>query len=318
MHQRTSRLAHNKENLTYKPLARTSPPLTRSRTFGKDITNEVCALMDVESTESRDPQSLPYYAREIFDFLYANEVKYLPVYGYMKRQSDITEKMRGILIDWLIEVHLKFKLVPETLFLTVNIIDRVLERLPVLRAKLQLIGVVALLIASKYEEIYAPEVRDLVHITDRAFTKEEILETEALMLQTLEFNLTTASSFRFLERFSVVSSASAHTTALAQYFLELALVEYKMLKYRSSLVAAAALYLASKIDQVPRAWGGELSDQSHYSEVEVKTCAKDLCVLAQGAEKSTLQAVRKKFSLPKYLEVASVSVFQAVTPSTKS
>jgi hypothetical protein len=46
--------------------------------------------------------------------------------GYMEKQNDINEKMRAILVDWLIEVHLKFKLLPETLFLTVNIIDRYL------------------------------------------------------------------------------------------------------------------------------------------------------------------------------------------------
>lgn len=83
--------------------------------------------------------------------------------------------MRAILIDWLIEVHFKFKLLPETLFLTINLIDRYLERVIVNRTKLQLVGVTSMLIASKYEEIYAPEVRDFVYITDNAYTKEEIL-----------------------------------------------------------------------------------------------------------------------------------------------
>lgn len=83
--------------------------------------------------------------------------------------------MRAILVDWLIEVHYKFKLLPETLFLTTNLIDRYLERQPIHRTKLQLIGVTSMLIASKYEEIYAPEVKDFVYITDKAYLKEEIL-----------------------------------------------------------------------------------------------------------------------------------------------
>ena len=95
------------------------------------------------------------------------------------KQTDINEKMRAILVDWLIEVHYKFKLLPETLFLTVNLIDRFLERNDVVRTKLQLVGVGAMLIASKYEEIYAPEVRDFVYITDKAYTKEEILIMES-------------------------------------------------------------------------------------------------------------------------------------------
>lgn len=83
--------------------------------------------------------------------------------------------MRAILVDWIIEVHLKFKLLPETLFVTVSLIDRFLEKQVVSRTKLQLVGVTAMLIASKYEEIYAPEVRDFVFITDNAYSRSEIL-----------------------------------------------------------------------------------------------------------------------------------------------
>lgn len=93
----------------------------------------------------------------------------------MNTQTDINEKMRAILVDWIIEVHLKFKLLPETLFLTVSLIDRFLEKSVIMRTKLQLVGVTAMLIASKYEEIYAPEVRDFVYITDNAYSRVEIL-----------------------------------------------------------------------------------------------------------------------------------------------
>ena len=97
--------------------------------------------------------------------------------------------MRAILIDWLVEVHLKFKLVPESLYLTVNLIDRYLEKEQVNRQRLQLVGVTAMLIACKYEEIYPPIVKDFVYITDNAYSKEEILEMERKMLQTLDFDI---------------------------------------------------------------------------------------------------------------------------------
>ena len=93
----------------------------------------------------------------------------------MASQTDINDKMRAILVDWLVEVHLKFKLMPETLYLTVNLIDRFLAKKPVTRKNLQLVGVTAMLIASKYEEIWAPEVRDFVYISDKAYTREQIL-----------------------------------------------------------------------------------------------------------------------------------------------
>ena len=95
--------------------------------------------------------------------------------GYMTRQSDINEKMRAILIDWLVDVHLKFKLVDETLFLAVNMIDRYLEKSEVSRQKLQLVGITSMFIASKYEEIYPPDLRDFVYVTDKAYTKSQIL-----------------------------------------------------------------------------------------------------------------------------------------------
>ena len=121
--------------------------------------------------------------------------------SYMSKQTDINAKMRAILIDWLVEVHLKFKLMPETLYLTVNLIDRYLEKEQIMRNKLQLVGVTAMFIASKYEEIYAPECRDFVYISDKAYTREQILQMEGLMLSKLNFQLTTPNALVFLRRF---------------------------------------------------------------------------------------------------------------------
>jgi hypothetical protein len=71
----------------------------------------------------------------------------------MHKQTTLTVTMRAILVDWLVEVHMKFRLVPETLYLCINILDRYLSIVDVERSKLQLVGVTALFIACKYEEI---------------------------------------------------------------------------------------------------------------------------------------------------------------------
>jgi len=109
--------------------------------------------------------------------------------NYMKNQVDINEKMRGILVDWIIEVHLRFKLLPETLFLTINLIDRYLDKTQIMRTRLQLVAVAALWIASKYEEIYLPELKDFVFISDNAYSKDEIRAMERSILMTLEFSI---------------------------------------------------------------------------------------------------------------------------------
>ena len=62
-------------------------------------------------------------------------------------------------------------------------------------------GVTALLIASKYEEIYPPELKDFVYITDRAYTKQDVLQMEFHILNALSFDFTFPTSLRFLERY---------------------------------------------------------------------------------------------------------------------
>lgn len=80
------------------------------------------------------------------------------VHDYIDAQPEINSKMRSILIDWLTDVHRKFELMPESLYLTINIVDRYLSMKTVPRRELQLVGISSMLIACKYEEIWAPEV----------------------------------------------------------------------------------------------------------------------------------------------------------------
>ena len=96
--------------------------------------------------------------------------------GGKKKQPHINETMRCILVDWLVEVHYKFKLFPETLYLTVNLLDRFLSKSKesITKRDLQLVGVTALLISSKYEERYIPELQELTYICDGAYTKAKV------------------------------------------------------------------------------------------------------------------------------------------------
>jgi Cyclin, N-terminal domain len=129
---------------------------------------------NIDERDRDDPLCATAYVQEMYEHFRIKEVTTSVRPEYMDNQPHINERMRAILVDWLVEVHLKFKLVPETLYLTVNLIDRYLEVEQVSRPKLQLVGVTSLLIASKYEEIYPPELRDLVYICDRAYTRSDV------------------------------------------------------------------------------------------------------------------------------------------------
>ena len=140
---------------------------------------------------------------------------------------------------------MKFRLIPETLYLCVNILDRYLSsEVQVQRQKLQLVGVTALLVACKYEEIYPPEVKDCVYITDRAYTRQDVLDMERDIVKKLEFKFTVPTGYPFLKRFLHITKASKPICHLANYYMERMLQEYCSLSYRPSLVAAAAVCLA--------------------------------------------------------------------------
>ncbi len=255
------------------------------------------------------------YGDEIDAYLFAIEDA-APMRGSpLACQTEVTETMRAILTDWLVDVHVRFKLVPETLFLTVSIIDRYLSKCPVQRQKLQLVGVTAMLVACKYEEIYAPEVKDFAYITDNAYTKDEILTMEQQILSVLDFNLRFPSSYRFLQNFVRHLGCKQRTQYLAQYLIELSLVDCKMAKYKPSTIAAAALYFSNRMLNKDKCWNSRMAKWTRHTDFDLKVVVKEMMILMQLAEKSTMKAVRTKYSGLKFLEVSKISFKRKVALS---
>lgn len=107
--------------------------------------------------------------------------------------------MRAILLDWLVDIHFKYKMFPQTLYIVVSIIDKFLSIKPIGKDKLQLLGAAAFFIAAKYEETYqVPDLTDLVNLSAKAFSKQELLKMEADIVKTLDFNLVFNTSYKFL------------------------------------------------------------------------------------------------------------------------
>jgi hypothetical protein len=235
----------------------------------------------------------------------------------MSSQDDINEKMRAILIDWLVDVNVKFKLVPECLYMTVNLIDRFLTIKQVTRQKLQLVGVASLLIACKYEEIYPPALKEFVSICDHAYTTNQILEQEADILITLDFKLTHTSALRFLDRYVLIANLDLKAQMFAKYLIETTLLESSMLKYKNSLLAAGAVFLVNKIFK-KHGWTNVLGHHTEFTEAEVKPCAKDLYFTMQNSEKLVLHSVKRKFSSSKYMEVSKYRIEKVPSSTTRS
>lgn len=96
------------------------------------------------------------------------------IFAYMSSQPEIIEKIRAILVDWLIEVHNKFELMAKTLFLIINVVNRYRLTKTVPKEDLQLVGISTMLMASKYGRTWAPEANDFVCISDKGYTRQQV------------------------------------------------------------------------------------------------------------------------------------------------
>ena len=197
-------------------------------------------------------------------------------------------------------------MVPESLYLTVMLIDRYLEKKQVRRSKLQLVGVAALLLAAKYEEIYPPELRDLVHITDRAYNKQEILEMESEIAISLDYQLTIPTVHSFLCRYLKAAHADRTMVQLACYLAERTLQEYGMVKFLPSTVAATAVYISRKsLKRHP--WSPTLVKYTNYDEADMAACSESMAAFVNNAN-APQQAVSRKYASPKFGGVAKMTM----------
>lgn len=168
------------------------------------------------------------------------QIAMLPTPDYMANQAEIQWSMRSVLMDWLVQVHFRFGLLPETLFLCVNLIDRFLSNKIVSLGKLQLVGATAIFIAAKYEEITAPSVAEIHYMVDGGYTVDEILKAERFMLNILNYDIGWPGPMSFLRRISKADDYDLETRTVAKYFLELTIMDERFVATPPSFISAAA------------------------------------------------------------------------------
>ena len=257
-------------------------------------------------------QNAKEYLDEIYFHLRAIEKKDLPLENYMAlKQTDINEKMRIILINWLIEVHFKFHLLSETLYICINIIDRYLSKKNINRKYLQLLGVTSLFIACKYEEIYSPTSKDLIFMTDNAYKKEEMIQMESDILNIIHFDLTYPTSFRFLEIYKHYLDLDEINFYRCSYLNEISLINYNLCSFNPSLIACVSLYLNLKSNILYfKGYNEEqLFNITGYKKIDIKNCLNRLikAVIKIEEPDNKFIAIKKKYSLDKYMKVSNDS-----------
>jgi G2/mitotic-specific cyclin 1/2 len=239
-----------------------------------------------------DPLLVEEYDQEIYEYWRELELDLRVDSNYMARQPEVEWEMRHTLISWLVQLHAQFKMNPETLHLTIHLIDRTMTHKVISVNKLQLVGVSALLVAAKFEEIMAPSVQDLSYFTDFAYSGEEIVRAERHLLGIVMYQLGMPSPLQFLKRM-IKGNTDARLWNLCCYFIEMLLLDHRCLQYVPSYLAASALFLTIKvlydgewvqsINQTP-----QIIKLIGYKEQDLLDCVYGLLNFLKTAETTTI------------------------------
>lgn len=233
--------------------------------------------VDIDLADEKDAQAVTEYTEEIFNNLFIKEKLYRPNPNYMDLQTDINSRMRVILIDWMYAVVLRFKLLPESYQLSVLLVDRFLSSYLITRDKLQLLGITCLFTAAKLEEIYSPEVNDFVYVTASAYSREEIIEMEKVLVDGLGFIIKTPLPIDFQRRFSKAGGLDYTQHTMCKFLIDLCLLSVGVLRLLPSQLSAGSTYLARLVSKAPgELWTDDLVYYTHYSEEQVRLYALDI------------------------------------------
>ena len=270
-------------------------------------------IEDIDKDDIGDPQLAVDYVQDIYKYLRFLEKEQSVKQDYLAGQKVILPKMRTVLVDWIVGVHLQFRLLPETLYTTVSILDRFLQNhlASINRATLQLVGVGAMLIASKYEEIFAPEIKDFVYITDNAYTERDIIRMELKILEGIEFNLGRPLPIHFLRRASKAGGVESITHTLAKYILELSLCDYSLAHELPSRIGASALALSIRlldagVESMEEVWTPVLVHYTTYTLPQLLPTIQKLATILAAAPAAKLSAVFQKYSNRKLMKISRI------------
>jgi hypothetical protein len=337
-------ILNNKENLSKSTTNNNKNKITYTIEDKNEIENKLTQFNST-LTFNPNPQFPKEYTNEILQHLHSlentninnkNNILFPNPNYFSNIQKDIKERMRSILLDWLIEVHLKFKLLPSTLYLTVNILDRYLSLQSIHRKYLQLLGVCSMFISCKYEEIYFPKIKDFIYMTDNAYNKDEFIKMENDILKKLEFNLSFPTILNFLEIYREKLNMNENNNFnenfnenfdenlnnfdsknnfvkkfnFWRYLSEICLFDFGMVKYKNSLIAGAIVYFENKFGNFEKILENKILDViCEFNSIDdIKEVCEKIKILYKNYQISNYVAIKKKFSLSLFNEVAKEKI----------
>lgn len=265
-----------------------------------------------------NPQNVEIYRERIVEYLLQKDQQKRVAHDYLESVESLNEKRRGVLVDWLVNVAVKFKVLDETVFSAVWIMDRFFARdCRVQKDQLQLVCITCLMISAKMEEVYPPSMADYVEICDKAYSPIDLLDMEAHILSVLQFDITVTTSLHLFRFFCRDLNISKKSFFFGEYLLHSLLLDVKSLRFTQNELASAAIFLVNKMFKEKIVWAPHLSEATCVGEKRVKTVAKEAYKIFKKVNAKDWAAVKEKFSRVEVMEVAKFKV-ERVSRSAKS
>ncbi|KAG6615658.1 Cyclin-like protein [Phytophthora cinnamomi] len=286
----------------------------RSSCFDRET--YAAAVRDIDAPSPTTSSHHAKLVRELDAYYRKHETKYLPEADYIGTvQLDINEKMRTILVDWLVEVGEEYELDSLTFHKAVNLVDRCLRKIKITRKQFQLLGCACMMIAAKFEEVYGPNVEEFVYISDQTYTAEEMLDMEAKVLNALEYRVASTTCYGFMHRYMKAGCTTDKQRSLVSYLCDFALLYYHMVRFKPSILVASAVYLARLMTGETDAWTPTLHHVTQYNPLELQDCIVELHRLHSievqivTTQQDKAKAVSEKYLADKFHSVSTVPSF---------
>ncbi|KIS66727.1 uncharacterized protein UMAG_04791 [Mycosarcoma maydis] len=225
------------------------------------------------------------YQEEAIEHMHHMELQTVAAVELMDVQPELKWFMRPYLVDFLIEIHQTFRLRPETLFLTMNIVDRYVSKRIVYKRHYQLVGCAALLIAAKFEDAKdrVPTVKELSQMCCNAYDESAFAQMEGHVLSTIGWTLGHPTAEAWLRIESVRGGEDLKTVNLARFFLEVSLFHRDFISLKSSALTTGALILARFICGLPQSTqlslNAEAAKAAHMLDAYVWENLQDLSLI---------------------------------------
>ncbi|UJR25233.1 hypothetical protein I4U23_006585 [Adineta vaga] len=287
---------------------------------GDDYSSDIPVEFDCDSGDRHNIITASEYVGDICKYWRELE-QHTPIrqnFLLNRREGTASPQNRAVLIDWLYQVHDRFKLLSDTFHMTINFIDRYLQLVDVSKHELQLIGSAALLLACKYEEMTIPGMNDFVYVSDNAYSKEDMKEMERRIISTLSYDLGRPLSINYLRRYSKIIQATDLEHTLGKYLLDLTFIDHSFSHLLPSYISACASFLSRYLLAYKRVTSSTSMSlliehlwpekfmlfHTGYTFEQLRQGIEQLGQLLIGQDTTKLKSVQKKFSQSNMFSIA--------------